>query len=80
MNGTVNPPSPDTTNPADWIRTREAAALCGVADATLFNWWRDGHPDFPAPRQLGPKTFRWHKPGLEAWLEVTRSREGASCA
>jgi predicted DNA-binding transcriptional regulator AlpA len=51
----------------EWITRRELLALLGTSKATFHRHLRR-EPTFPRPATLGPKTLRWSRSAVSAWL------------
>lgn len=59
-----------------WMTTAQAAQLCNVSVSTYLKWSRE-RTDFPPPKKINSRTFRWSRADLERWLA---SREGVTHA
>jgi len=54
--------------PALFLRAAQAAAFCGVSEAT---WWRwDSAGRIPAGRKISGGVKVWNRPELERWAEA----------
>ena len=59
-------PTPATISPNQLLKLSEVKRLVGLGSSTIYR--KMEHSEFPRPLQLGPKTTRWRRSDLDAWL------------
>jgi predicted DNA-binding transcriptional regulator AlpA len=55
----------DTPQPL-LVSAHQAARIIGISERTLHNFRK--REDFPKPIVLGPRTVRWRRQEIEAWI------------
>ena len=55
----------------EYLTATDIAELLGVARQTIYNWRKRGK--LPAETWLGPRTQRWSKAEIVAWMADQRT-------
>lgn len=59
------------TPATEWMPPREVAQMVGVSVETLRRWRRDSTG--PAARRIGPRTVRYERAAVVAWMSTWRT-------
>ena len=53
-----------------YMSTSQVMELLGVSKSTMYRFIKSGY--FLSPTIIGPRTWRWDKNEVEAWIEAQR--------
>jgi predicted DNA-binding transcriptional regulator AlpA len=67
----IKPTDDDFLNPAQWMSTKEFAALLGLRVQSVYNKISTGE-DMPESYPISPRLTRFYRPEVAEWLRKRR--------